>query len=32
MNIVVAASDVEHVITKLHEVFFSQLDANVFES
>ena len=32
MNIVVAASDVENVITKLHEVFFSQLDANVFES
>jgi aspartate kinase len=32
MNIVVAASDVEQVITKLHEVFFSQLDANVFES
>ncbi len=32
MNIVVAASDVETVIPKLHEVFFSQLDAQVFES
>ncbi|MEW6125538.1 MAG: aspartate kinase [Acidobacteriota bacterium] len=32
MNIVMAASDVEMVISKLHEVFFSELDTTVFES
>jgi aspartate kinase len=31
MNLIIAASDVETVIARLHEVFFEELDASVFE-
>jgi aspartate kinase len=31
MNLVIAAGDVENVIARLHEVFFNELDARVFE-
>lgn len=31
MNLVIAAGDVETVIARLHEVFFAELDGNVFE-
>jgi aspartate kinase len=31
MNLVIAAGDVETVIARLHEVFFADLDGNVFE-
>jgi aspartate kinase len=31
MNLVIAASEVENVIARLHQVFFEELDSNVFE-
>ncbi len=31
MNLVIASSDVENVIARLHEVFFNELDPNVFQ-